>query len=242
MTPPVRVILPLGLAVCLSLFGDLTLYAILVTQLDAVGLSLAAVGVMLGVNRFVRIPGNLIAGALFDRWGRRPLFLVGMALGALSTAGYGLVHGFWPFLALRAAWGIAWTLINIGGRTITLDVSSHANRGRLIGFYQAWMWAGFALGPLLGGILTDRAGFRTTMLVLAGLTALGWVAALLAVPETMPSERVSDREERSGRRLLAFRVLASWQRSRPFCALALRYCCWLRCSSSRSSPAKGSPR
>ena len=39
---PSRVLMPLGLAVCLSLFGDLTLYAVLVTQLDEVGLSLAA--------------------------------------------------------------------------------------------------------------------------------------------------------------------------------------------------------
>jgi MFS family permease len=182
---PLRVVIPLGLAVCLSLLGDLTLYAVLVTQLDALGLSLAAVGVLLSVNRLVRIPGNLVAGILFDRWGRRPLFLVGMTLGVLSTASYGLARGFWPFLLARAAWGVAWTLINIGGRTIALDVSTDADRGRVTGFYQAWMWAGFALGPLLGGILTDRIGFRPTMLILAALTAVGLVVALLAVPETL---------------------------------------------------------
>ncbi|MCU0502628.1 MAG: MFS transporter, partial [Anaerolineae bacterium] len=86
---PFHVVIPLGLAVCLSLLGDLTLYAVLVTQLDVLGLSLAAVGVLLSVNRLVRIPGNLVAGILFDRWGRRPLFLVGMTLGVLSTASYG---------------------------------------------------------------------------------------------------------------------------------------------------------
>ncbi len=47
MTPR-RVLLPLGLAVCLSLFGDLTLYAVLPSEREAIGLSLAAVGVMLG--------------------------------------------------------------------------------------------------------------------------------------------------------------------------------------------------
>jgi MFS transporter, DHA1 family, multidrug resistance protein len=182
---PFRVVSPLGLAVCLSLLGDLTLYAVLVTQLDVLGLSLASVGVLLSVNRLVRIPGNLVAGVLFDRWGRRPLFLLGMVLGVLSTAGYGLARGFWPFLLARATWGVAWTLINIGGRTIALDVSSDADRGRVTGFYQAWMWAGFALGPLLGGILTDRIGFRPTMLILAALTAVGLAVALLAVPETM---------------------------------------------------------
>ena len=185
---PFRVVIPLGLAVCLSPLGDLTLYAVLVTQLDVVGLSLAAVGVMLSVNRFVRIPGNLVAGVLFDRWGRRPLFLLGMALGVLSTASYGLAHGFWPFLAARAAWGVAWTLINVGGRTIALDLSTAANRGRLTGFYQVFMWAGFALGPLLGGYLTDRMGFRAAMLTLAALTAVGLSVAVVAVPETLAKE------------------------------------------------------
>jgi MFS family permease len=197
---PFRVVIPLGLAVCLSLLGDLTLYAVLVTQLEVVGLSLAAAGVMLSVNRLVRIPGNLIAGVLFDRWGRRPLFLLGMVFGVLSTASYGLAHGFWPFVAARAAWGIAWTLINVGGRTIALDISAHANRGRLTGFYQAFMWAGFALGPLLGGILTDRIGFRPTMLVLAALTAVGLVVAVAAVPETLAERGVRGRGTEVGGR------------------------------------------
>jgi hypothetical protein len=63
---PSRVLVPLGLSVCLSLFGDLTLYAVLATQPDVVGLSLGTVGVILGVNRLIRIPGNPLAGVLLD--------------------------------------------------------------------------------------------------------------------------------------------------------------------------------
>jgi MFS family permease len=92
---PRRVVHPLGLAACLSLFGDLTLFAVLASQMQVVGLTLGAVGVMLGVHRLIRIPGNAIAGQLYDRWGRRPLFLAGMVLALLSTTGYGLVRGFW---------------------------------------------------------------------------------------------------------------------------------------------------
>ena len=66
------------------------------------------------------IPGNPLAGLLLDRWGRRRLFILGMLLGVLSTASYGLVRGFWPFLAGRLAWGIAWTLINVGGMAIVI--------------------------------------------------------------------------------------------------------------------------
>jgi len=174
----------LGLAVCLSLFGDLTLYAVLVTQLDVVGLSLGSVGIMLGVNRLVRVPGNPLAGLLLDRWGRRPLFVAGMLLGVLSTAGYGLVRGFWPFLVARLGWGIAWTLINVGGMAMVLDVSRPTNRGRLVGLYNTWMLTGLALGPLVGGLLVDMIGFRPGLLICAGITAVGLVVAVAALPET----------------------------------------------------------
>jgi MFS family permease len=181
---PSRALTPLGLAVCLSLFGDLTLYAVLVTQLDVVGLSLPAAGVMLGVNRLVRVPGNPLAGLLLDRWGRRPLFILGMLVGVLSIVGSALVRGFWPFLLTRLAWGIAWTLINVGGLTVVLDVSTSANRGRLTGLYNTWMLAGLALGPLVGGFLVDRVGFRAGLLVCAAIAAVGLAVAFVALPET----------------------------------------------------------
>ena len=190
MSPPVRparVLFPLGLAVCLSLYGDLTLYAVLVTQLDVVGLTLASVGIMLSVNRLVRIPGNPLGGLLVDRFGRRPLFLLGMLLGALTTASYGLLRGFWPFLAARALWGVAWIFIHVSGMSMVLDISTPATRGRLTGVYTTWQQIGFALGPLLGGLLVDAAGFRPAMLVGAGLTAVGLLVAALALPETVPA-------------------------------------------------------
>ncbi len=182
--PPHRILTPLGLAVALSLSGDLTLYAVLVTQMEVVGLTLADVGVMLSVNRLVRIPGNPLIGLLLDRWGRRRLFILGMVIGVLTTAGYGLSYGFWPFLLARMAWGLGWTCINVGGMAMALDISTAADRGRVTGIYNTWMWGGFALAPLLGGFLVDRIGFRPAMGVAAALTAVGLLAVLLALPET----------------------------------------------------------
>lgn len=185
---PSRLLFPLGFAVAMSLFGDLTLYAVLVTQLDVVGLSLAAVGVMLGINRLIRIPGNPITGILLDRFGRRWLFILGMTLGVISTLGYSVVRGFWPFLAVRLLWGVAWTLINVGGMTMILDISTAANRGRLLGTYNTWVLTGLALGPLVGGFLVSLFGFRPAMIMCTSLTAVGWLVALLALPETLPRQ------------------------------------------------------
>jgi MFS transporter, DHA1 family, multidrug resistance protein len=189
--PQRELLLPLGAAVALSLTGDSTLYAVLPNQAEVVGVSLGAVGVLLGVNRLVRIPANPLAGALNDRLGRRRLFLLGLVLGILSTVAYGLVRGFWPMLAARLLWGSAWSLINVGGYTMILDRSSRADRGRMTGFYQMFYLLGLTLSPLLGGTLTDALGFQRAVMVCAGFSALGLVVALAALPETGPGRRAA---------------------------------------------------
>ena len=182
--------LPVGLGVALALFGDLTLFAVLVTQLDGLGLDLAQAGILLSVHRLVRIPFNPLAGWLQDRAGRRVPFLIGLALAVASTAAYGLVHGFWAFFLARVAWGAAWSLINVGGIAMALDLSDETSRGRLSGLYTTWVWIGYAIGPVIGSLLTDSLGFSRSMLICAGCTAAGLGAALWLLPETHRSRPI----------------------------------------------------
>jgi MFS family permease len=161
-------------------------YAVLANQIEVVGISLGVVGVLLGANRLIRVPGNLLAGALNDRLGRRRLFLFGLFLGMLSTFSYGLARGFWPLLAGRLLWGIAWSLINVGGYTMILDYSTPADRGRMAGFYQLAFMLGLAVSPILGGALTDALGFRPAVHICGAVTGFGLLIALVALPETRP--------------------------------------------------------
>lgn len=187
LNPPrrwIQTLLPLGLAVTLSLPGDQTLYAVLPTRAATVGISLGAVGILLGVNRLIRIPGNPLVGMLYDRFGRRRLFLLGLGLGMVSTALYGLTYGFWPFLGGRLLWGLAWSLINVGGYTMILDLSDDADRGRSIGLYQVSYLVGLFFSPMLGGFLADTWGFRPALLVCAAFSGVGLGLAWLGLPET----------------------------------------------------------
>jgi MFS family permease len=189
--PQARLLLPLGAAMALSLAGDTTMYAVLPNQIETVGISLSVVGVLLGANRMIRIPGNLLAGAINDRLGRRRLFLLGLFLGILSTLSYSVARGFWPLLAGRLLWGIAWALINVGGYTMIMDRSTPADRGRMTGFYQMAFMAGLSISPILGGALTDLLGFRSAMQVCAVVSAAGMAVALAILPETRPPDRAS---------------------------------------------------
>jgi len=222
--PQRELLLPLGVAVALSLTGDSTLYVVLPNQAELVGVSLAAVGVLLGANRLIRIPANPLAGALNDRMGRRKLFLLGLALGILSTLAYGLVHGFWPMLAARLLWGCAWSLINVGGYTMILDRSSHEDRGRMTGFYQMFYLLGLTLSPLVGGTLTDVLGFRPALAACAGLSAVGLAVAAVALPETGPERAAAGpAQPTAGLRLTLRHLLALRQADHRVLLAAVLY-------------------
>lgn len=181
---PRRVLLPLGLGTALSLMGDGTLYTVLPTHTAEAGIVLSSVGIILGVNRAVRLFFNGPAGLAYDRWPRRRLFVPALFVGAISTAVYAATRGFWPMLVGRLLWGLAWSGIWVGGATVILDVTTAQNRGRWMGLYQTWFFLGSALSTLAGGLLTDWLGYGATMWIGAAVTALGGLVAWILLPET----------------------------------------------------------
>jgi MFS family permease len=187
-----KVLFPLGLGTALSLMGDATLYAVLPTHTADAGITLAGVGIILGVNRAVRLFLNGPAGLVYDRWPRRRLFVPALFVGALSTAIYAATKGFWPLFVGRLLWGLAWSGIWVGGATMILDVSAAHERGRWTGLYQTWFFVGGALGSLGGGIFTDWLGYTGTMWIGAALTAAGGLAAWFMLPETRDIRKADD--------------------------------------------------
>lgn len=174
----------IGLAVCLSLVGDLSLFAVLPTHYADAGLTLLNLGLILSIHRLIRIPGNPLAGYIIDRWGRRKPFLLGMVFAFLSTAGYGLVHGLLPLVMARILWGIAWMFINIGALSMVIDLSQPATRGAYTGRMTAWYMVGLAVGPILGGFLVDLLTYKTAMLVCSVFPFTGLLIALRLIPDT----------------------------------------------------------
>ena len=171
--------------------GDATLYTVLPTHTAEAGITLAAVGIILSANRFIRLFLNGPTGILYDRSRRRRLFVPALFIGALSTAIYAAWDGFWPLMAGRLIWGLAWSLIWVGGATIILDVTTDGDRGRWTGLYQTWFFLGAAIGAFAGGFLTDRIGYSAALWIGAGVTTLGGVVALIYLPETRSSKNMN---------------------------------------------------
>lgn len=172
----------LGLAICLALAGDLTLFALLPIFRTEIGLTLGAVGVMFGVNRLVRVIGNPVAGNWVHGVGKRWFLLIGYTLAVICTFGYALAYGFWPYMILRIAWGIAWIFIYLGSMTSIFDATTLENRGKYSGMFMTWFMIGLAGGSLLGGSLADWVGYTTTMMVCGGLAFIAWLVIVFSIP------------------------------------------------------------
>ncbi len=175
-------IAPLGLGTALSLMGDATLYTVLPTHFADAGIALASVGVILSVNRLIRLVTNGPAGWMYDRsWDRRVLFLASLALGALSTAMYAMSAGFEILFVARLLWGLAWSGIWVGGNAIVLEMAAERERGRWVGIYQVWFFFGGAVGAFLGGVLTDALGYQSALWIGAIVSAIGTIVAAIGL-------------------------------------------------------------
>jgi MFS family permease len=191
---PNRALIPLGIGITLSLLGDQTLYTVLPNPGFAAqaGVTLGMVGILLGVNRLVRVLFNGPMGILYDRLPRRGLMIASIGIGAISTWCYVLSTGQEFLLLGRVLWGVAWSGIWIGSNTMALDISDDQNRGRITGRLQMWFFLGVATASLAGGLFTDIFGFQGGLWVSAGLSSAAVFLWILFLPETRP-EKVRDR-------------------------------------------------
>src|SRR6266852_2819625 len=136
--------------------------------------------------QFLTIP---ILGALSDRYGRRPVLLIGVA---------GEVGGYLLF-----GTATSWTMLyvsrlvagassgNIGAaQAYIADISSPRERTRSFGLLGAAVSVGFLFGPALGGFL-GQYDLRLPAFGAAALVVVNWITILVWLPESLPIERRS---------------------------------------------------
>ena len=124
-------------------------------------------------------------GGLGDRWGRRPLMLVGASLFAASVLAYPLASSPVVLAALRLLTGAGEAFFWVGAVTAVFDLAPPARRGEAMSFASLALYVGIGLGPLIGELAIERVGFVAAW-VLAATAALTALVMALRVPDTRP--------------------------------------------------------
>ncbi len=177
---PAAPALATALVVSASLLGDTFLYTVLPVQASSLGLERPTVGLILSLNRWVRLGTNPLAARLYGRFPAGALVLVAIVLAAVSTAMYALPAMLAVFFAGRLLWGFSYSLLRLGSFLSALeDATAHA--GRRIGNTRAVWGLGYFGGALFAPFATVWWGWTTAIVAAAALSlALGLGPALLA--------------------------------------------------------------
>ena len=187
--PPAYMVVVLGL---LTMFGplslDLYLPALpqladdLATSASAAQLSITACLVGLAL-------GQLVAGPLSDRLGRRRPLMVGLLAYLFASIACALAPSVEVLVALRLIQGLAGAAGIVISRAIARDL--YSGRALMIFFSRLLLIAGLApvIAPILGGQLSRIMDWRGIFLVLAGFGAVLLLAGWFGIRETLPPQR-----------------------------------------------------
>src|SRR5271154_1063928 len=126
----------------------------------------------------------LVGGSLGDRFGRRRVFVLGVAIFAVASAGCGLASNIHQLIIARSIQGVGAALLVPGSLAIISASFEEKDRGRAIGTWSGFTAITSALGPVLGGWLIQHASWRWAFFINLPLAAAVIAISLWRVPES----------------------------------------------------------
>ena len=130
--------------------------------------------------------GQLIAGPLADRFGRKPVALTGVTLYGLAALGAYYAPSFLILMFARAIQGLGACATFVVAFAIVRDKFGSERSGQIITYLNGIVCFIPALAPILGAWLTVQFGWQMNFLFLTGFALLGFIVTLLLFRETRP--------------------------------------------------------
>ena len=128
-----------------------------------------------------------IGGRLGDIIGKRTAFLAGVALFAGASALCGLANSFELLLVGRVLQGVGAALMQPASASLVIESFAPGERGKAMGIYMGISMSFFALGPLIGGLVTEHWGWRWVFYMNLPIAAIAIALATIARPLNLKS-------------------------------------------------------
>ena len=128
-----------------------------------------------------------LSGRLADRNGRRPLMVGGSLLFGVVMLAHLLAGSLAILVVLRLLLGVAEALVFVAAFAAEADLAPPERRGEALTFFSLSLYAGVAVGPLIGEAAFGVGGFPAVWMASAAVAGIAALLAL-AVPETRPAD------------------------------------------------------
>jgi EmrB/QacA subfamily drug resistance transporter len=126
----------------------------------------------------------LTGGKLADMLGRRLIFIVGLAIFTASSLACGLATGAGFLIGARVVQGVGAALMNPATLSIITATFPPRQRGTAIGIWVGVSAMALAIGPLIGGILTEQINWSWIFFINVPVGIAGIIVSRLAIDET----------------------------------------------------------
>ena len=126
----------------------------------------------------------LAGGSFGDVFGRRLMFVLGVVLFAIASAGCGLAYSIHQLIIARSIQGVGAAFLVPGSLAIISASFEKTIRGQAIGTWSGFTAITTAIGPLLGGWLIQHASWRWVFFINLPLAALVIALSFWHIPES----------------------------------------------------------
>jgi MFS family permease len=173
--------------------NDFTAFSVAIPTMER-GLHADLSTVQWVINAYALIFGTAIVtgGRLADMFGRRRIFLIGTAIFAAFSLAAGLAPNALTLIFFRGLMGIGGALMWPAVLGLTFDLLSEDRAGLAGGLIIGAAGFGNAIGPLVGGVLTQALSWRWIFFVNLPVAGLASAATLLTIPR---DEAITERRK-----------------------------------------------
>ena len=122
------------------------------------GVSLAVASLAITAHAFGRFIADIPAGIAADRYGRRPVMIIGSILVMVTAFLNASASDFGFYLVYRFLEGVGSGMWMTSRQTLLADILKPEERGRIMGYFHAFMLIGQSAGPVIGGFVAAAWG------------------------------------------------------------------------------------
>lgn len=151
------------------------LVALLPLIKEGLGLSYLQSGLLLSALTITSGLSQFLGGWLGDRFSRQVVIAIGLSGIGLTSLAVGLSPAYYPMLFILIIMGIFAGAYHPSAVSMLFGRFEETRRGKVIAFHMVGGSIGFAIGPILGGLIAEMLGWRFAFIILS-------IPALVAVP------------------------------------------------------------
>ena len=167
-------------------------FALYITQKFHVGMTQA--GVVLGLFSVFGLVGQMIGGALTDKFGRRKLIIFGLVFSAISTLTFGFINTFSALIPLAIGVGLLSDIAGPAHAAMIADILPEKQRQEGFGILRVVGNLAWIFGPTIGGFVAGKS-FLALFIIDAVISSLVALLFYLLIPETKPQNQPGEKPE-----------------------------------------------